>query len=235
MRLLFRIIAGFLSAYVFVLFGSIFWRLHLSENFWTIVLSGWLISWMILELLTFCRKKNFFPRLLTHFRYAPIAAFIFFPLPEFRAEPFVIEEKTAKTLDCRRANEYRFEMVDNPGRQKDSEPVSPEDVNIVVGDEVISKIELPKESEAKNFLLDSIEKDNVGFEIKVNWGGGIYHYEVQFNFRCKKNHFYLYRVKKVSLSTTNPDSGNFLDKRKIKVTKIEPNLPIEKFVMTKFL
>jgi hypothetical protein len=94
---------------------------------------------------------------------------------------------------------------------------------------------LPKESEVKNFQLNSVKRTETGFEIKVNWGGGVYHYELQFNFRCKENSFYLYKVKKESFSTTNPDSGNFLDKKETKETKIEPNLPIEKSVMTDYL
>ena len=147
----------------------------------------------------------------------------------------VVDEKTARTFDCRNANEYRFVVVENPNRKNDSDPVIPEDLNIVVSDEVMSKIELPKESEVKNFSLNSIEKNKVGFEIKVDWGGGLYHYEIEFNFGCKENNFYLYKVEKVSFSTTNPDSGNFWDKKKSKVTKIEPNLPIEKFVMTDYL
>lgn len=105
----------------------------------------------------------------------------------------------------------------------------------MVGDNVIAKFALPKESEAKNFLVDSMEKDKAGFEIKVNWGGGVYHYEAQFNFRCKGNNFFLYSVKKVSYSTTNPDSGNFLDRQKTKVLRIQPNLPVTKFVMTRYL
>ncbi len=48
-------------------------------------------------------------------------------------------------------------------------------------------------------------------------------------------YFYPYKVQKVSFSTTNPDSGNFLDKKDSKVTKLEPNLPIEKFVMIDYL
>ena len=147
----------------------------------------------------------------------------------------VANAKTAKTFDCRNANEYRLVVVENPTRKNDSDPVIPKDLNIVVGDEVISKIELPKESEVKNFSLGSIKKDKAGFELKVDWGGGVFHYEIQFNFRCKQNNFYLYRVSKVSLSTTNPDSGNFLDKKDSKVTKIAPNLPIERFVMTDYL
>ena len=147
----------------------------------------------------------------------------------------VVDENAGRTLDCRNANEYRFVVVENPNRKKDSDPVIPKDLNIVVGDEVISKIELPKESEVKNFSLNSIEKNKAGFQIKVDWGGGLYHYAIQFKFRCKENNFYLYKVKKESFSTTNPDSGNFLDKKETKVTKIEPNLPIAKFVMTDYL
>lgn len=149
--------------------------------------------------------------------------------------PNVVDAKTARTSNCRNPNEYRFVVVENPNRKNDSDPVIPQDLNIVVGDEVISKIELPKESQAKNFSLNSTEKDRVGFKIKVDWGSGLHHYEIQFNFRCKENNFYLYRVTKVSLSTTNPDSGNFLDRKKSKVTQIKPNLPIEKFVMTDYL
>jgi hypothetical protein len=147
----------------------------------------------------------------------------------------VVNEKTPRTLDCRNANEYRFVVVENPNRKKGSDPVIPRDLNIVVGDEVISKIELPKESEAKNFSLIAVEKTETGFETRVEWGGGLDHYEIQFNFRCKENNFYLYEVKKVRFSTTNPGSGNFLDKKESKITKIEPNLPIEKFVMTQYL
>ena len=119
----------------------------------------------------------------------------------------IADEKTGRVLDCRTADK----------------------------NDLLSRIELPKESEVKNFSLDSVEKDKVGFVIKADWGGGVYHYQIQFNFRCKGNNLYLYRVKKVSFSTTNPDSGVFLDKKRVKVTKIEPNLPIEKFVMKSYL
>jgi len=126
-------------------------------------------------------------------------------------------------------------VVENSNRKKESEPVVPQDLNIVVGHEVISKIELPKESEVKNFSLNSIEKNKAGFEIHVDWGSGVSHSEIRFDFKCTKSKFYLSKVTKRSFSTTNPDSGNFLDKKKTKVTRIEPNLPIEKFAMTDYL
>ena len=140
----------------------------------------------------------------------------------------VVDERSTRALDCNKPSEYSFLEVQNPKRQHDR------DLNIVVGDEVIARIELPN-SKVNNFSLNSVEKTKAGFEVKVDWGGGVYHYEVQYNFRCKENNFYLYKVRRVSFSTKNPDSGNFLDIKRIKVIKIEPNLPIEKFVMSDYL
>lgn len=146
------------------------------------------------------------------------------------------DEKNNKKLDCNNLSEYDFVIVENPNRRIDGYSLIPKDLNIVTGENVISKIELPTaDSEAKNFSLNSVEKDKFGFELKVEWGGGNYHYEIQYNFKCRENNFYLYKVKNENFSTTNPDSGNFWDKKETKVTKIEPNIPIEKFVMSNYL
>ncbi|HKP83330.1 MAG TPA: hypothetical protein VJT69_14970 [Pyrinomonadaceae bacterium] len=130
---------------------------------------------------------------------------------------FFLTAVCSAKVDCRK---YKFDVVEK-------------DLNILAGDEVVSKIKLPREGEVKNFSLDSVKKTRLGFQIKTDWGGSLYHYEVQFDFRCRANSFYLYRVKHVSLITTNPDSGPFWDKTKTKIRK--PNLPIEKFVMRDYL
>jgi hypothetical protein len=143
-------------------------------------------------------------------------------------------KKRARTFDCRNQNAYKLVVVANANRMKGSDPTVPEDLNIVVGDDLISKIELPiADAEAKNFSLNSVKKTRIGFEIKADWGGGVYHYQLEFTFRCRANNFYLYKVKKISHSTRNPDSGTFLDRKRIKVTR--PNLPIQEVVMTKYL
>lgn len=129
---------------------------------------------------------------------------------------FCLTAVCSAKADCRR---YTFD-------------VDGKDLNIIVGDEVVAKIKLPEEREVKNFSLNGVKKTRLGFQIKTDWGGSLYHYEVQFDFRCKANKFDLYRVKHVSLLTTNPDNG-FWDKSKTKISK--PNLPIEKFVMTEYL
>ena len=59
----------------------------------------------------------------------------------------VVDEKAARTVDCRNTNEYRFVIVQSPNRKNDSDPLFSKSLNIVVGDDVVSKIELPKESE----------------------------------------------------------------------------------------
>ena len=100
-------------------------------------------------------------------------------------------------------------------------------------DDLMSKINLPKEGEVQNFSVNSIKKTNVGFVIKTDWGASINHYEVHFSFRCRGDKFYLYRVKKISLLTRHPERG-YWDTQKVKVTRIR-NLPVEKFVMTRYL
>lgn len=148
----------------------------------------------------------------------------------------VVDGRITRALDCNKPSEYSLLVVENQRRKDNADPLIPKDLNIVVGDEVIARIELPKvDSEAKNFSLNSVAKNKVGFEVKVDWGGSLSHYEIQYNFRCKANNFYLYKVKKTSFLTTNPDSGNFWDIRRIKIIKIVPNLPIEKFVMIDYL
>jgi hypothetical protein len=150
--------------------------------------------------------------------------------------PKVTDEKAAKSFDCSNVNEYRFVQVESTNRKADWDPLTPKDLNIVVGEKVIAKIELPRvDAEAKNFSLNYAKQTKAGFEIKVDWGGSLDHYEIRFNFKCKEKSFYLYEVQKISFSTTKPDSGTFWDKEKTKVTKIEPNLPIEKFVMIDYL
>ncbi len=140
----------------------------------------------------------------------------------------VVDEKITRALDCNKPSEYSFLEVQSPKRQYDRY------LNIVVGDEVMARIALPN-STVNNFSLNSVEKTKGGFEVKVDWGGGVYHYEVQYHFRCKKNNFYLYKVRRVSFSTKNPDSGNFLDIKRTKVIRIDPNLHIDKFVMDDYL
>jgi hypothetical protein len=153
---------------------------------------------------------------------ASLAVTLFLLIAGFQnAAAKVVDEKNSSGFHCRKLAEYKLVVVED-------------DLNIVVGDKVISRLALLRgDRDAKNLSLNSIEKTKVGFEIKVDWGSGVNHYEIEFDFRCRKNGFYLYRVKKISYWTSNRDSGIFLDRKKVKITK--PNLPLEKVVMTAYL
>ncbi len=150
----------------------------------------------------------------------------------YNSKTIILNKEILKNLDCNNQNGYSLVEVEN---YHEEESVTSRDLNIVVGNKVAVKIELPTGFEVKNFSLNSTKKTKNGFEMNTDWGGGLYHYEIQFNFRCKENNFYLYKVKKDSFSTTNPDSGNFWDKKETEEINIEPNIPIEKFVITDYL
>jgi len=141
--------------------------------------------------------------------------------------------RNLRTLDCGNPNVYSFVVIENPNRKNEAEPLMPKDLNIVIGEETVAKIELPiPDSEAKNFSLNSVEKTKQGFEMKVDWGGWQWHYYLQYYFKCKDGNFFLYKMKKESIEGKDPgDLKNWIKKE----TKIEPNVPIEKFVMTDYL
>ncbi len=150
----------------------------------------------------------------------------------YNSKIIIPDKAILKNLDCNNQNGYKLVEVEN---YHEEESITSRDLNIVVGNEIIVKIELLTGFEVKNFSLNSTKKTRDGFQMNTEWGGGLYHYEIQFNFRCKENNFYLYKVRKDSFSTTNPDSGNYWDKKETEEIKIEPNLPIEKFVISEYL
>lgn len=150
----------------------------------------------------------------------------------YNSKTLILNKEILKNLDCNNQNQYSLIEVEN---YHEEELITSRDLNIVAGNETIIKIELPTGFEVKNFSLNSTKKTKNGFQMNTDWGGGLYHYEIQFDFRCKENNFYLYKVRKDSFSTTNPDSGNYWDKKETEEIKIEPNLPIEKFEISEYL
>ncbi len=150
----------------------------------------------------------------------------------YNSKTIILNKEVLKSFDCNNQNGYSLVEVEN---YHEEESITSRDLNIVANNEAVIKIELPTGFETKNFSLNSTKKTKDGFQMNTNWGGGLYHYEIQFNFKCQENNFYLYKVRKDSFSTTNPDSGNYWDKKETEETKIEPKLPIEKFIITDYL
>lgn len=145
-----------------------------------------------------------------------------------------ISNTHVSNLDCARPEKYRLEVVESQKPQNDAGRITPQKLNVVIGHEAVATIELPN-AVAKNFSLSSAEKTKAGFELRVEWGGGLYHYEIQFNFICRNNNFYLDKVKNDNFSTSNPESRNLWDKKETKERQIEPPLSIEKFAMVDYL
>jgi hypothetical protein len=147
----------------------------------------------------------------------------------YKSKTIVLNKELLKKLDCSNSNRYKLVEVEN---HHEDEGITSLDLNIVVAEEVAVKIELPTGLEVKNFSLSSAKKIKGGFQMNTEWGGSLHHYEIQFNFRFRENNFYLYKVRKDSFSTTNPNI-EYLDKKETEETK--PNLPIEKFVVNDYL
>jgi hypothetical protein len=149
----------------------------------------------------------------------------------YKSKTTVLNNELLRNLDCNNPGGYDLVAVKN---HYEDEGIPSLDLNIVVVGEPVVKIELPTGFETKNFSLSSAKKNRDGFQMNTNWGGGLYHYEIKFSFRCQRSNFYLYKVQKDSFSTTNSDNG-YWDKKKTEEAKIEPNLPIEKFIISDYL
>lgn len=138
--------------------------------------------------------------------------------------------------NCSDSNEYSFPVVENPDRIEVANTPMPKDLEIRVGADLVAKIELPvADWEVKNFSLMSTRRTKNGFDAMVEWGGGNYHYEIQFSFMCKKKELHLYKVIHNNFSTTEPNNGNFWNKKEVKKIDVEPIVSIDKFVMLDYL
>ena len=121
---------------------------------------------------------------------------------------------------CGKPNAYSVDVVDDPIRQADI-------VNIMQDGRVLKAINLPGQ-EVNGFSLDSATKTKAGFEFSIEYGSR-YYYHKQFIFICRRNKFYLSRVIVDSFDKHNPE------KWRIRVNRIKPNLPLEKFIVTNFM
>jgi len=78
LKILGKLALGFISGYALILLIQITRGLFLPDVFWLVVLGFWLVGFIVLEVNLLWRKKNPFPRILKHLRYAPIAVLLLF-------------------------------------------------------------------------------------------------------------------------------------------------------------
>lgn len=153
------------------------------------------------------------------------------PVNQENSKTTAVKNDNSKTLDCNDPNGYSLVVVTDPERESQNLGTVPRILNIVVGDEVKTAIKIPTDSDAMGFSLSSTEKTKEGFEITIEYGSR-YYYQKQFNFICKEDNFYLYKVKIESFDKNDPESMDNWDKKEI---QIKPNLPIEKFSLFDYL
>lgn len=77
LKILGKLILGFFAAYTLVLIIRLLWWTGIPEIFWLVFLAIWLAALIALESIWLWRKRNLFPRLLTHLRYAPFFILLF--------------------------------------------------------------------------------------------------------------------------------------------------------------
>jgi hypothetical protein len=165
---------------------------------------------------------------LTDRLHSPIAGVSPIAIPAKLNQPQKVkavgQEEASNKIDCTKRKAYDFI------EDEDSVAIY---TNVVRDGKVLSRIVFRKGP--NNFRLNSIVRTAAGLDIKADWGGGVYHYEIQFSFLCANNNFYLFRVNKDSFSTADPESGSFLDQKKREVIKVKPRVPIQKFVLSDYL
>lgn len=129
-------------------------------------------------------------------------------------------DSSSQTLRCGDPNTYNIDVVRDQIREAD-------DVNIVQGGRVLRSIKLPGQ-EVGGFSLNRTRKTKAGFEFSIEYGTRIYYYK-RFIFVCRRNKFYLSKVIVESFDKHNPE------KFYKKVSRVNPNLPLEKFEVTDFM
>ncbi|RAJ02348.1 hypothetical protein LX64_03360 [Chitinophaga skermanii] len=94
---------------------------------------------------------------------------------------------------------------------------------------VVASISLPvPDEEVKNFSVHKVGERANSFFIGIDWGGGNYYYEREFNFAFDGKQFVLTSVKMISYVF---DTGKTSTRNK----KITPPIPVNKFVMMPFI
>jgi hypothetical protein len=142
-----------------------------------------------------------------------------------------VNAENSKTFDCNNPDGYSLVVVKDTSRDARHSGTLPRNLNIVGGDKIRTTIKIPTDTDAMGFSLRSAEKTREGFEITIDYGSR-YYYRKQFNFICKENNFYLYKVKVESFDKHDSESMNNWRKEEI---EIKPNLPVEKFLMTDYM
>ena len=97
----------------------------------------------------------------------------------------------------------------------------------VEADSIKSYFHIPNPINAKNIDIVGINKDDKGWMLILDWGGGNWFYNCTYHFAKYRNEYYLYDAE---IIRTKSDG----DEKEYKL-KIEKNIEMSKFVLDQYL
>ena len=109
----------------------------------------------------------------------------------------------------------------------DSDGFHKEAILYVEADSIKSYFHIPNPINAKNIDIVGINKDDKGWMLILDWGGGNWFYNCTYYFAKYRNEYYLYDAE---IIRTKSDG----DEKEYKL-KIEKNIEMSKFVLDQYL
>jgi len=102
-------------------------------------------------------------------------------------------------------------------------------VKVESGGQVLHSIKLLSDRERNGFAFDGVKKNKEGFELAIEYGSRIF-YHKNFIFICKDDKFHLSKIEVDSFDRQDPYKSS-----KHEVISVQPNVPLEKFLLTDFM
>ncbi len=125
-----------------------------------------------------------------------------------------------REFNCGNDRNYRLEIV----REREFNAVK-----VINNDEVVWVIKTPTGVTKNGFALNYARRIGNGFSVSIEYGSRFY-YGKQFDFVCRKNHFYL-----TEITVNYHDQADPANTGKTVRKSITPNVPLEDFTITDYM
>ena len=122
-----------------------------------------------------------------------------------------LEDEAPPVVNCGDQDDLDVAVVDGENRV----------VNIAVGGKLLKTIEVP------GFSLGEARKTKEGFDISIEYGSR-YYFSKRLMFECKKDGFYLTKIKVESFDKTNPSKWTN------KTVMVKPPVSLRDFQLMKY-
>ena len=136
------------------------------------------------------------------------------------ASPSSTPTDSSNEFRCEELDKFEISTVDDPPRRV-------ENINLIVSGKIRNTIIMPNDSEVGGFALDWAKKTKRGFEVSIEYGSR-YYFAKRFIFICKKNDFFLDRIKIQSFDKAEPEKWTKKD------VKVKPMIPVSQFSITDY-